>query len=38
VPNVNQDGFWEADVDAATVNGADTGLTGRTAILDTGEK
>ncbi|KAF8150776.1 aspartic peptidase A1 [Crassisporium funariophilum] len=36
VPNVNKDGFWEADLDAATVDGTDTGLTGRTAILDTG--
>jgi len=36
VPNVNQQGFWEADLDAATVDGKDTGLTGRTAILDTG--
>ncbi|KAJ7593458.1 aspartic peptidase A1 [Mycena floridula] len=34
--NVNTQGFWEADVDAATVDGQDTGLTGRTAILDTG--
>ena len=36
MPNVNQDGFWEADLDAATVNGVDTGLKGRTTILDTG--
>uniref|UniRef100_A0A8H7XYG4 Peptidase A1 domain-containing protein n=1 Tax=Psilocybe cubensis TaxID=181762 RepID=A0A8H7XYG4_PSICU len=36
VPNVDQDGFWTADVGSVTVNGADTGLTGRTAILDTG--
>lgn len=36
VPNVDQDGFWTADLGAVTVNGADTGLTGRTAILDTG--
>ncbi|KIM39982.1 hypothetical protein M413DRAFT_19672 [Hebeloma cylindrosporum] len=36
VPNVNQQGFWEAALDAATVDGTDTGLTGRTAILDTG--
>ncbi|KAH7884652.1 aspartic peptidase A1 [Phlebopus sp. FC_14] len=35
-PNVNAQGFWEGAVDAITVNGADTGLTGRTAILDTG--
>jgi len=36
VPNVNTEGFWEAALDAATVNGVDTGLTGRTTILDTG--
>jgi hypothetical protein len=36
VPNVNQQGFWEAGLDAATVDGKDTGLIGRTAILDTG--
>jgi len=36
VPNVNTQGFWEAALDAATVNGVDTGLTGRTTILDTG--
>jgi len=36
LPNVNPDGFWEADLDAVTVNGVDAGLTGRTAILDTG--
>ena len=29
-------GFWEGAMDAITVNGTDTGLTGRTAILDTG--
>lgn len=34
--NVNTQGFWEANLDAVTVNGADTGLQGRTAILDTG--
>ncbi|KZT59158.1 acid protease [Calocera cornea HHB12733] len=34
--NVNADGFWEADLDAVTVNGASAGLSGRTAILDTG--
>ncbi|TFY73347.1 hypothetical protein EWM64_g10665, partial [Hericium alpestre] len=34
--NVNQQGFWEADVDTASVNGKDLGLQGRTAILDTG--
>lgn len=36
VPNVNTEGFWEAALDSATVNGVDTGLTGRTTILDTG--
>jgi len=36
VPNVNTQGFWEAALDAATVNGVNTGLTGRTTILDTG--
>jgi hypothetical protein len=36
IPNVNTQGFWEGAIDAVTVNGADTGLTGRTAILDTG--
>ncbi|KAJ3828234.1 acid protease [Lentinula raphanica] len=34
--NVNQDGFWEGAMDSVTVDGTDTGLTGRTAILDTG--
>jgi len=36
VPNVNPQGFWEASLDSASVNGVDTGLTGRTTILDTG--
>lgn len=36
VPNVNKQGFWEANMDAVTINGKDTGLKGRTAILDTG--
>lgn len=36
IPNVNTQGFWEGAIDAITVNGASTGLTGRTAILDTG--
>lgn len=36
LPNVSPVGFWEAAVDAFTVNGTDLGLTGRTAILDTG--
>ncbi|KAG6898201.1 hypothetical protein C0992_003313 [Termitomyces sp. T32_za158] len=34
--NVNQQGFWEGNMDAVTVDGQDTGLQGRTAILDTG--
>jgi len=36
VPNLSKTGFWEAALDAATVDGVDSGLTGRTAILDTG--
>ncbi|KAJ6631021.1 aspartic peptidase A1 [Mycena sp. CBHHK59/15] len=36
VANVNTQGFWEAPLDAVTVDGTDTGLAGRTAILDTG--
>lgn len=36
LPNVNVQGFWEADMDAVTVDGTDTGLAGRTAIVDTG--
>ncbi|KAH9057800.1 acid protease [Lactarius vividus] len=36
LPNVNTQGFWEATMDAVTVDGNDLGLTGRTAILDTG--
>jgi len=36
VDNVSQQGFWEAAVDAVTVNGKDLGLQNRTAILDTG--
>ncbi|CAK5268802.1 unnamed protein product [Mycena citricolor] len=36
VPNVNTQGFWEAAVDSFTVDGKDSGLAGRTAILDTG--
>lgn len=35
VPNVNTQGFWEADF-TISVNGQDSGLAGRTAILDTG--
>ncbi|KAJ3744093.1 acid protease [Lentinula detonsa] len=34
--NVNTDGFWEGAMDSVTVDGTDTQLTGRTAILDTG--
>lgn len=36
IPNVNQLGFWEGAMDAITVNGQSSGLSGRTAILDTG--
>ncbi|KAG2157952.1 acid protease [Suillus bovinus] len=36
IPNVSKVGFWEGAVDAITANGQDTGITGRTAILDTG--
>lgn len=36
IPNANTQGFWEGAMDAITVNGTSTGLTGRTAILDTG--
>jgi hypothetical protein len=34
--NVNTQGFWEASLDAATVDGKDLGFTNRTTILDTG--
>jgi hypothetical protein len=34
--NVSPTGFWEANLDAVSVDGNDTGLQGRTAILDTG--
>lgn len=34
--NVNKVGFWEVNMDAVTVDGADLGLNGRTTILDTG--
>lgn len=34
--NINQDGFWELPIDSITVDGQDTGLNKRTAILDTG--
>ncbi|TRM64838.1 aspartic peptidase domain-containing protein [Schizophyllum amplum] len=36
VDNVSPDGFWEADLDGAAMDGTDLGFTGRTAILDTG--
>jgi Eukaryotic aspartyl protease len=34
--NVNKAGFWEAAIDAVSVNGTNLNLAGRTAILDTG--
>ena len=34
--NVNKKGFWEAGLDAVSVDGNDLGLQGRTTILDTG--
>jgi hypothetical protein len=34
--NVSPTGFWEANMDAVSVDGTDTGLQGRTSILDTG--
>lgn len=36
IDNASQQGFWEAAMDAVTLDGTDLGLTGRTAILDTG--
>lgn len=36
IPNVSKIGFWEGALNAITVNGQNTGMTGRTAILDTG--
>ena len=36
VDNVSTLGFWEAKVDAASVDDKDLGISGRTAILDTG--
>jgi hypothetical protein len=36
IPNVSKLGFWEGAMDAITVDGQDSGMTGRTAILDTG--
>ena len=35
--NVNRKGFWEANVDDATVGNQTLGLQGRTAVLDTGK-
>ncbi|GAA6060859.1 hypothetical protein JCM10212_006239 [Sporobolomyces blumeae] len=35
-PNVNAQGFWEGAMDDVTVDGVSLGLSGRTAILDTG--
>jgi hypothetical protein len=34
---VNQQGFWEAQMDDVSVNGHSLQFTGRTAILDTGQ-
>lgn len=36
LPNVSKQGFWESAMDSVSVDGTDLGLTGRTAILDTG--
>jgi len=36
VANVNQQGFWEANLDDAALGGQSLGLQGRSAILDTG--
>ncbi|KAJ1033039.1 hypothetical protein NDA16_000318 [Ustilago loliicola] len=36
IDNVSSKGFWEASIDAITVDGTDLDLPGRTAILDTG--
>ncbi|KDN53287.1 acid protease [Tilletiaria anomala UBC 951] len=36
IPNVSTKGFWEAAVTGVSYAGRDLGLTGRTAILDTG--
>jgi hypothetical protein len=36
VDNISKSGFWEAKVGVIAVDGKDTGLTGRSAILDTG--
>ncbi|KAF8624544.1 hypothetical protein AX15_005847 [Amanita polypyramis BW_CC] len=34
--NLSKEGFWEAAMDAVSVNGQDAGLQGRSSILDTG--
>ncbi|CAD6907031.1 unnamed protein product [Tilletia controversa] len=36
VDNISKQGFWEAAMGAVTFGGRDLGLSGRTAILDTG--
>lgn len=36
IPNVSDLGYWEGDINAIMVNGTNTGLAGRRAILDTG--
>jgi len=36
INNINKEGFWEAGIDAVSINGTDLGLANRTAILDTG--
>jgi hypothetical protein len=36
LPNTDPKGFWQADMAAVTVDGTDTGLKNRTAVLDTG--
>ncbi len=36
VSNINDRGFWEVPIDDIQVNGKSLGLTGRSAVLDTG--
>ncbi|KAH9966260.1 aspartic peptidase domain-containing protein [Lactifluus volemus] len=36
IPNINTQGFWEAQMDKVSLNGQDLNVVGRTAILDTG--
>jgi hypothetical protein len=36
VDNISKTGFWEAGVDGVSVDGKDLGISGRSAILDTG--